>query len=84
MQSVHVPNDTLSAMIGHLIDRATAESYEKKKTAWSPDKIIDRPWGVEDEIAIVAKVMSMAEARQRLMKIANGTVRASDFIKAGV
>ena len=75
MKALKVPNAEVSAMVGHLVDQTTAESYAKKKTAWSPDKILDKPKAIESEAGSVERRMAMTEERQRLIAIAKGHMR---------
>lgn len=67
MKALGLSNEEISAMAGHVVDETAAQTYGKKRSGWSPDKILDRPRGIPEEIATVRKRLVLHEERQDLI-----------------
>lgn len=66
MRASNVPEEELSAMLGHLVTETQMEHYGKRGKGWSPDKILDIPKGVNDEVATVRRTLTLANRRAEL------------------
>ena len=66
MRASNVPEEELSAMLGHLVTETQMEHYGKRGKGWSPDKILDIPKGVNDEVATVRRTLTLASRRAEL------------------
>jgi len=69
MKSLDVPLEEISAMVGHLVDETAAVTYGRRRSAWSPDRIVDRAHGVRDEVATVRRVLHTHEDNMRLRRL---------------
>lgn len=69
MKSLGLANEEVSALAGHVVDTTAAEVYGKKRSAWSPDKIVDRPRALPEEIATVRKRLVLHEERLDLIHL---------------
>lgn len=69
MKSLGLSNEEVSALAGHVVDTTAAEVYGKKRSAWSPDKIVDRPRPLPEEVATVRKRLVLHEERLDLIHL---------------
>ena len=81
-KGVGLSNAEVSALAGHMVDETAARNYGRQRTAWFPDKVVDRARGVPEEIASVTKRLHLWEERMALLDIVRNGVRSDDTVQA--
>jgi len=71
MRELQLPEEEISALMGHQVTETQLVAYGKRGKGWSVDKIVDRPRPIQSEVATVRKTLLMAEQRRRLEAILN-------------
>jgi hypothetical protein len=74
MKSV-IPLEEISAMVGHHVTETAAEHYGKKRSAWGPEHLQERPKPLPQDVAAVKQQMKIYSDRQNL-KQAAGLIRS--------
>ncbi len=75
MRSLSLDPGELAALVGHNVDETAHHHYGQRRSAWGPERILDRPRGVPEEIATVTIRLRLEAERKALINSANSLLR---------